>query len=199
VILRDCPQRRPSRADRAVRAAARSLCASVIPVISRPTDLGGLDPISVGPSEVIYAFLAMAGEPSARDEELLDDQERARSARFVRTTDRRRFVLAHAGLRLFLARCLDIDPTAVRYEHGVHGKPRLAPDLPPLEFNLSHSGRLGLVAVARDLSVGVDIEQVREVPDIPSTPTRTSPQPSERYFDRCRRPSAESVFSLLDA
>jgi 4'-phosphopantetheinyl transferase len=134
-------------------------------MISCVADLRALESISVGPCEVVYAFLSLAGEPSDLDEALLDDAERARATRFVRPPDRQRFVLAHAALRLFLARCLDIQPTAVRYANGVHGKPHLGPGLPPLEFNLSHSGGLGVVAVTQDRSVGVDVEQLRDVPD----------------------------------
>jgi 4'-phosphopantetheinyl transferase len=133
-------------------------------MISR-ADLRALEAIDVGPSEVVYAFLSLADEPSAGDEALLDDEERARSMRFIRPQDRRRFVLAHAALRMFVARCLDVDPADVRYETGVNGKPRLGPGLPSLEFNLSHSGGAGLVAVARDRPVGMDVEQVRDLPD----------------------------------
>jgi 4'-phosphopantetheinyl transferase len=128
-------------------------------------DLRALEAIDVEASEIVYAFLSLGDEPSDLDEALLDDEERARSVRFVRPRDRRRFVLAHAALRLFVARCLDIRPAAVRYENGVNGKPRLAPGLPALEFNLSHSGGWGLLAVARDRPVGADVEQVRDVPD----------------------------------
>ncbi len=128
-------------------------------------DLRALEGIRVGHSEVVYAFVSLEGEPSALDEALLDDEERRRSRRFVHLRDRRRFVRAHADLRLFLALCLGVEPATVRYETGVHGKPRLLPGLPPLEFNLSHSEGLGLLAVARDRSVGVDIEHVRDLPD----------------------------------
>jgi len=128
-------------------------------------DLRAVKAIDVGGSEVVYAFLSLRDEPSGIDEALLDDEERARSMRFIRSSDRRRFVLAHAALRLFVARCLDVHPAAVRYENGVHGKPRLGPGLPSLEFNLSHSGRSGLLAVARDRPVGMDVEQVRDVPE----------------------------------
>lgn len=134
-------------------------------MISCDARLRSLDPIAVGASEVLYAFLSLAEEASALDEALLDEAERARSSRFVRPLDRRRFVLAHAAQRLLLARCLEVHPAAVCYEHGVQGKPRLAPGLAPLEFNLSHSGELALLAVARDRPVGVDVEQVRDVPD----------------------------------
>lgn len=135
------------------------------PVISCTADLRALEAINVGPSEIVYVFLSLLGQPSALDEALLDDEERARALRFVRSPDRSRFVLAHAALRLFLARCLDVQPAAVRYESGLHGKPRLAPGLPALEFNLSHSAGLGLLAVARDRPVGVDVEHLRDVPE----------------------------------
>ena len=128
-------------------------------------DLRALEAVRIGPSEVVYAFVSLVGEPSAVDEALLDDEERHRSQRFVRPTDCSRFVLAHAALRLFLARCLGVEPATVLYETGTHGKPRLVPGLGPLEFNLSHSEGLGLLAVARDRSVGVDVEHVRELPD----------------------------------
>jgi hypothetical protein len=87
-------------------------------MIACAADLRSLETIRVAPSEVIYAFLSLAGEPSDLDEVLLDDEERARATRFVRPPDRHRFVLAHAALRLFLARCLDIHPDAVHYEHA---------------------------------------------------------------------------------
>ena len=44
---------------------------------------------------------------------------------------------------------------------GRHGKPHL-PD-GDLEFNLSHSGDLALIAIARGRRVGVDVEQLRPV------------------------------------
>ena len=128
-------------------------------------DLRALEAIRVGPSEVVYAFVSLVGEPSAIDQALLDGEERRRAARFVNPTDCSRFVLAHVALRLFLARCLGVEPTSVRYENGVHGKPRLMPGLIPLEFNMSHSAGLGLLAVARDRPVGVDVEHVRDLAD----------------------------------
>lgn len=61
-------------------------------------------------------------------------------------------------------------PTILR---GEHGKP-YAPDLDGIEFNLSHSGRHALIAIARDQPVGVDLEmqgRQRSVEDI-----------AQRYF-----------------
>lgn len=135
------------------------------PALWSSAGLRYLDGLQVGPSEVLYAFVCLQVGPSARDEAVLDDEERTRSRRFLHPGDRRRFVVAHATMRVLLARCLDVRPEAIRYEGGINEKPRLAAGLGPLELSLSHSGAVGLLAVTRDRPVGVDLEQMREMPD----------------------------------
>ena len=51
----------------------------------------------------------------------------------------------------------------IHFVSGPHGKPALAPPLAAggLEFNLSHSHEVALVAVARQRAVGVDVEFVK--------------------------------------
>jgi 4'-phosphopantetheinyl transferase len=49
----------------------------------------------------------------------------------------------------------------LRFERGEHGKPYLPAC--GLRFNMSDSGDLALYAVALDVEVGVDIEQVRAI------------------------------------
>lgn len=61
-----------------------------------------------------------------------------------------------------LARYLDVSPTAVRLVEGEHGRPALDTghgDV--LDFNWSHSGEQALVALARGVSPGIDLEQLR--------------------------------------
>ena len=94
----------------------------------------------------------------------LSAEEHARAARFVRPQDQIEFTLAHGGLRLVLARYLDMEPSALRFRAGAMGKPALldrqgGPHV--LRFNLSHSHGRMLVAVAHGQDVGVDLEQVR--------------------------------------
>jgi phosphopantetheinyl transferase len=72
---------------------------------------------------------------------------------------RRRHELAHAAQDQILAAYLEIEPRALEYETLPGGKPVLADRA--LEFNLSHSGELALVAVSRHLQVGVDLEHPR--------------------------------------
>lgn len=70
--------------------------------------------------------------------------------------------LARTRLRGLLGRYLELQPEALAFELGEHGKPRLAGPEPALEFNLSHSGELALIAVAAaGRPVGVDLEEVK--------------------------------------
>lgn len=75
-------------------------------------------------------------------------------------------VPAGLTLRRVLALYLDQSAEAIEVTRGEHGKPRLAAEPPPLAFNLSHSGALALVAVARDREVGVDVERVKPERDL---------------------------------
>jgi 4'-phosphopantetheinyl transferase len=92
------------------------------------------------------------------------DAERERAARFWRREDGDRHLSAHGALRLVLAEYLACDPLALRFATGEHGKPFLEDT--PLEFNLSHSSDLALIAVGCERQVGVDVERVRSVPDL---------------------------------
>jgi len=74
---------------------------------------------------------------------------------------RQRFVL-----RLLLGSYLNCPGKSIRFELGPAGKPRLASSRmneARLEFNVSHSGDWMAVALASDLSVGIDIETGREL------------------------------------
>jgi 4'-phosphopantetheinyl transferase len=93
---------------------------------------------------------------------LLGLAERDRAARFRYERDRTNYVVAHALWRVVLARCLDIEPTAVPLQFAPSGQPKL-----PGTFStsLSHSGEAVLVGIGRVVTLGVDIE--RTPPRIP--------------------------------
>jgi 4'-phosphopantetheinyl transferase len=100
---------------------------------------------------------AAGGETAAAN--ILNEEERARAARFHFERDRQRFIAGRAALRRILAAYLDRSPTDLVFTVGRHGKPAL--ENLGLEFNLSHSGGCGLLAVTRGRRVGVDVERVR--------------------------------------
>jgi 4'-phosphopantetheinyl transferase len=97
---------------------------------------------------------------------LLSTRERVRAGRLKRPQDRERSLEAHCAIRRILALQLGIDPRYLEFDTTTVGKPFLARPAQNLEFNLSHSGRHGLIAVARDRSVGVDIEVRRPMRDL---------------------------------
>lgn len=70
---------------------------------------------------------------------------------------RERHGAAQGALLAILGRYLGRDPAAIELRRGEHGKPALA-DAGGLEFNLSHSAGLALVALSAEHPVGVDVE-----------------------------------------
>ncbi|WP_447009004.1 4'-phosphopantetheinyl transferase family protein [Saccharothrix sp. DSM 118769] len=104
----------------------------------------------------------LARDAGALDLDVLDADERRRAGGFAVEDERWRFTASHAALRHVLAGYAGVPPGELRLTRD-GGRPRLLPDRGGLEFSLSHSGGLALVAVARGMPVGVDVEQVRDV------------------------------------
>ncbi len=93
---------------------------------------------------------------SARD--LLSADELARVDRYLVEPPRRRLILTRAATRIILSRYTGIAPRDLVFTAGPHGKPHI--EGCPIRFNLSHSENLGLLAVTREMEVGVDIEHI---------------------------------------
>ncbi|PRY08142.1 4'-phosphopantetheinyl transferase superfamily protein [Paraburkholderia sp. BL25I1N1] len=88
----------------------------------------------------------------------LSDDERTRARHFRRHEDALRFASVRAALREELARRLDIAAHAVRFALDANHRPHLA-DSDRFDFNVSHAGAHGLIAMSPVRRVGVDIEQ----------------------------------------
>lgn len=84
------------------------------------------------------------------------------------TGPRGRRKAAREALRAVLAERLGCDREALRFAAGPHGKPSLCAPGPGrrLHFNLSHSAGVALVAVSEDGPVGIDVEEMRALPDL---------------------------------
>ena len=99
----------------------------------------------------------------------LNSHEYERAARYHFAEPRTRFVVARATLRYLISRYTDIAPNRVVLIENQWGKPVLASsEATNLEFNIAHSHELALFAFCRNKPVGIDIEYVRELPDMQS-------------------------------
>lgn len=91
-------------------------------------------------------------------DQLLNADERARGDRFYFARHKRRFTGARATLRIILARYLNTSPERLEFIYNAHGKPEVI-NSQKLQFNLSHTGDLALLAVGKNFAMGVDIER----------------------------------------
>lgn len=98
-------------------------------------------------------------------------EEQHRANRFHFDKDRFHFIAARGVLRWLLGHYLAISPPAVQFAYGKNGKPELdemgGEYGRSLQFNLSHSGTMGLAAFTHGRAVGVDIEEIRPLSDGP--------------------------------
>lgn len=106
---------------------------------------------------------APRGIGHALPRELLD-----RADRFVFARDRTRYLAKHRLLRRILATYLDTGASALRIARGIHGRPYLLaePGQMALQFNLTQSEGLILIAVSRNGTIGVDVQALAPIDDI---------------------------------
>jgi len=105
---------------------------------------------------------------------LLAPDEVERAGRFRSAEDRTRFVLGRGLVRILLGEYLGQAPSTMSLVAGAHGKPELQGGQRngDVDFNVAHSGGWVLIGVARGLSVGVDVEQVRDFPGLEGIASR---------------------------
>lgn len=97
----------------------------------------------------------------AKLRQILSPDERERADRFHFEADRRRCVIRRGYLRLLLSGILDLPANGLQFEYDEFGKPRLISMQGRLQFSLSYSGELILIAIAMGRAVGIDVERIR--------------------------------------
>jgi 4'-phosphopantetheinyl transferase len=123
----------------------------------------GFPPLPDDRVQVWRADLDQDTAVTARLRALLSADERARADRFYFSYLRAHYTLVRGALRLLLGGLSGLDPAGIKFDYAKHGKPYLAGS--DLAFNVSHSGKRALIALAHSRRVGVDVERVRKLPD----------------------------------
>lgn len=152
----------------------------------------------LGPGEIHIWTACLPPNPTPEFENILSQAERDSAHRML-TKHRLAYVFAHAVLRDILSRYLSRPPGQIRFDQDSFGKPFLVGGdaRVPLQFNMSHSGKVVLVSLACERHIGVDVEEVRPLDDLTSIAEsnftrqecafvlRHAPEDRGRAFYRC--------------
>ena len=124
---------------------------------------------------------------------VLSPDEIVRAERFHFEKDRIRFMRCRSAVRNLVAAYLEIPAIEIRFDHLANGKPRLVGEQNPraVQFNVSHSGNMALIAIGREHRLGVDIEKIRF--DLDTTTL------AERFFSHRERTALRALPDHLRA
>jgi len=122
------------------------------------------EPLGLDGVHIWHASLDTVAWGSQDTDRYLSAEEKNRAKHFVFARDRRRYVLGRAVLRMLLGRCLGVQPEEISFRYNSYGKPELQGS--DISFNMSESSGRVVVAITRNRRVGVDIEQIRDIPQM---------------------------------
>ncbi len=122
---------------------------------------------------------------------ILSPDESSRASRFHFEKDRVHFVRCRSALRNLLACYIAVPANEIHFEYGSKGKPGLIAEQNPggLQFNVSHSANVALIAIGSQHRLGVDIEKIKADIDPASL--------AERFFSRRERAGLETLPNSL--
>jgi 4'-phosphopantetheinyl transferase len=122
--------------------------------------------------------------------------EQAQAARMLRRDRAELFLKLRGAMRTILGHYIHLPPREVPLEQAPAGKPLLPGTLSRLEFNLSHTQGLAVLAVTQGRSVGVDIESTRQELDLGAIARRFF-SPQEQAFLASHESPAERVAAFF--
>lgn len=128
---------------------------------------------------------------------VLSQGEWHRAARFRLETLRRRYLITQGTLRAILASYLETDPASLVFARGPHGKPYLEGQHRRINFNLTTSDDLALLAVTRDQEIGIDCEQLRPRSQMGAIAAKMFPPHERRLLERL--PADEQILHFYQS
>ncbi len=102
----------------------------------------------------------------------LSDDDVATAEQYSDQRSRRFWMCRRGWLREQLAAKIHIEPSAIRFDYGQFGKPRVR-GFDDIGFNATSSGPFAAIAIVHRAQVGIDIEEVRPFPDWGDVATQT--------------------------
>ncbi len=122
-------------------------------------------------NDEIHIWCTSLDQPTSLAERLvctLSTDERAKAQRFYFEEDRKRFIVRHGILRMILGCYSGVEASELWFFYGRNGKLRLADTFRngTILFSMSSSEGLALYGFTRNREIGVDVECVRDIPDM---------------------------------
>ena len=127
------------------------------------------------------ASLDVPADQVERLQSVLSAEEKERVSYFKFESTQHSYIVTQAVLRILLSSYLEINPSDVKTGARQKGKPYLMND-PSLCFNLSNSHDLCVYVFSYDAEVGIDIEKIRDLPDIDQLIEKNLTSREKEYF-----------------
>ena len=127
--------------------------------------LDGFPELSAGEMHVWQVSTNITPAAFVEYKNVLTEKETARIPYFKFKEAKDTYLASQGALRMLMSGYLGISPDLVK----------LGPysiDNPKLNFNISNSGKTAVIAFSYDSEVGIDIEQIRHLPDLDELITR---------------------------
>jgi 4'-phosphopantetheinyl transferase len=144
---------------------------------------------------VWHASLDKINWDSGEVDRLLSADERKKAERFVFELDQKRYRIGHAVLKMILASYLALEPEQISFQHNQYGKPILEGS--GLFFNMSKSAGRAVFALTRNRNIGVDIEYIRDIPQMDQIAQRLFSKHEYELF--CTYPENVKKKSFFDS
>lgn len=121
---------------------------------------------------------------------LLSAEEKERSERLINSIHRKRMIASQGFLRTVLSLYLQRPAESLEFIRAERGKPSLKrlTEEPDIQFNLSHSHNLAILALAHKQTLGIDIEY--------SNPKHKWKKIIHRFYTEAER---EAIFNLPES
>jgi len=127
---------------------------------------------------------------------LLSPAEKERSERFKHFKHRKNYIASHGFLHTVLGYYIDTPAIEIEFSHGEHGKPSIVTEQNPdnIQFNLSHSGSLAILAVCKNNQLGIDIECTNRKADWAGIARRFFTETEQKLFFQLEEDLQEDAF-----
>ena len=131
--------------------------------------------ISLPSPDEIHLWILEHGEGNF---EILSEQERTRMEYYQQEKDQLRYLFTQSSKREILGEYLKRPPQEIIFKENEHGKPSAE----GLEFSISHTEGISLLAVSAQSPIGIDVERIKPLQDLNELVHRISSKAEKTSF-----------------